>query len=308
MAIPTSRTKVKAEIIIEKEKCSGCGLCVTVCKDFGLEIKEKKAGLSGNSLFGCIACGHCMAVCPNGAIKIRGRELSEDDLLELPAENESVSFENLNNLFVRRRSIREFKDKPVEKEIIEKILTAASFAPMGLPPTDVNVLVINGKKEVRKFAEDFCALLEKMKWFFSPWFIKLFGRFLMGKKERELFDGFVIPAFNAFIEHMKKGNNIVNYDAPVMLYFYGTEYSDPADPIIAATYAMTAAESLGLGTCMLGAMHPMLQNGKEAEKFRSEHGIKNKSREGLFLILGYPAVKYNKGLHRTFASVEYSNN
>jgi ferredoxin len=305
MAIPTSRTKVKAEIIFEEEKCNGCGLCVTVCKDYGLEIKNGKAVLSGGALFGCIACGHCMAICPNGAIKIKGRELSEADLTELPDKSKCASYESLTNLFLRRRSIREFKDIPVEKEVIEKIISAASTAPMGLPPSDVNVLVINGKKEVRKFAEDFCVLLERMKWFFTPGFIKIFGRFMMGKKERELFYDFIIPCVDAYIREMKKGFNIVNYDAPAMLYFYGTEYCDPADPIIAATYAMTAAESLGLGTCMLGAMHPMFQSGKPAEKFRLEQGIHSKSREGVFLILGYPAVKYNKGVRRTFASVEY---
>ncbi|MDP3830333.1 MAG: hypothetical protein Q8Q47_03625, partial [Ignavibacteriaceae bacterium] len=89
------------------------------------------------------------------------------------------------------------------------------------------------------------------------------------------------------------------------IYFYGSPYADPADPIVAATYAMITAESLGLGTCMLGAMHPMFQNGKKAKLFREKHGIKYPSREGLFVIFGYPAVKYQKGIQRTFASITY---
>ncbi|MFV0500109.1 MAG: hypothetical protein ACK5MH_00775 [Bacteroidales bacterium] len=56
---------------------------------------------------------------------------------------------------------------------------------------------------------------------------------------------------------------------------------------------------------MLGAIHPLIQNGGKATKFRKEHGIKYKSREGLFLILGYPDVEYNKGIKRTFASETY---
>jgi len=47
----------------------------------------------------------------------------------------------------------------------------------------------------------------------------------------------------------------------------------------------------------------MIQSGGKAKKFREKHGIKHKSREGLFVIFGYPAVKYNKGVKRTFASV-----
>ncbi len=102
---------------------------------------------------------------------------------------------------------------------------------------------------------------------------------------------------------MRKGINVVTYDAPLALYFYGSPYTDPADPIVAATYAMLAAESMGLGTCMLGAMHPFIQSGGKAKAFREKHGIKFKSREGVFVILGYPAVAYKKGIRRTFASI-----
>jgi nitroreductase len=90
------------------------------------------------------------------------------------------------------------------------------------------------------------------------------------------------------------------------LYFYGSPYSDPADPIVAATYAMLAAESLGLGTCMLGGVHPFIQSGRAAEKFRKSHGIRYKSKEGLILIVGYPAVKYKMGINRSFANVDWT--
>lgn len=115
--------------------------------------------------------------------------------------------------------------------------------------------------------------------------------------------GFIKPAFNIFTGSMRRGINLVNYDAPLAMYFYGSRYSDPADPIIAATYAMIAAESLGLGTCMLGAIHPFIQSENKARKFREKHGIKCASRESVFVTFGYPKVKYHKGLRRTFASV-----
>ena len=106
---------------------------------------------------------------------------------------------------------------------------------------------------------------------------------------------------------MKEGENVVTYDAPLAIYFYGSPYCDPADPIVAATYAMIAGESLGLGTCMLGAIHPLIQSGKPAGRFREKYGIRFKSREGIFVIFGYSSVKYSKGITRTFASVNISN-
>jgi nitroreductase len=103
---------------------------------------------------------------------------------------------------------------------------------------------------------------------------------------------------------MEKGENMVTYEAPAALYFYGSPYTDPADPIIAATYAMLAAETLGLGTCMLGGIHPFIQSGAAARRFRGKYNIRWKSREGLFVILGYPRIKYHSAIKRSFANVD----
>ncbi len=302
MAIPTSRTKEKANISIAAESCNGCGKCVTVCKDFSLKLENGKAAPSNTPAFGCIGCGHCMAICPTGAITISGREISAADLFDLPHQSQTATYEQLLALLLRRRSVREFRDKAIDAEIIAKILEAAKTSPMGLPPSDVNVLVLDSKSKTHQFAKDFCQYLEDMKWFISDWFLMAMRPF-WGKANHELFKGFVKPMFKVFIENMKQDTNLVTYDAPLAMYFYGSPYTDPADPIVAASTAMYAAESLGLGTCMLGSIHPLIQNGKKARSFREKYGIKYTSREGIFVIFGYPAVTYRKGIKRTFASV-----
>jgi len=306
MAIPTSRTKEKGHISIATEKCNGCGKCVAVCKDFSLKLENGKAVLSDTPAFGCIGCGHCMAICPTGAITISGREISATDLFDLPNKNQTATYEQLLALLQRRRSIREFRDKAIDTQIIEKVLEAAKTSPMGLPPSDVNVLVLDSKIKTKQFAKDFCQFLEGMKWFVSDWFLKVMRPF-WGKANHELFKGFVKPMFRVYIENMQQDKNLVTYDAPLAMYFYGSPYTDPADPVVAATSAMYAAESLGLGTCMLGGIHPLIQNGKKAKAFREKHQIKYKSREGLFVIFGYPAVEYHKGIRRSFASVTRMN-
>ena len=304
MAIPTSRTIEEAQILINPELCKGCGNCVSVCKDYSLEVFGGKVTKSKNAIFGCIGCGHCMAMCPHGAIKIDGRFTSASDLFPLPRKEEATAFDPYLKLLQRRRSIREFKDKPVERELIDKILAAASQAPMGLPPSDVNVLVLDTAEKVRKFSFDYCDYLKGLKWMTSGWFLAL-ARPFWGKENDLLFRNFVKQMMEIFISSKEKGENMVTYDAPAAFYFYGTPYSDPADPIIVATYAMLAAESLGLGTCMLGGVHPFIQSGRAAAKFRKAQGIRFKSREGLILIIGYPAVKYRMGIERSFANVDF---
>ena len=306
MPIPNSRTKENGEITIKKELCNGCGMCVKVCSDNSLMMLDGKAEINANPHFGCIACGHCMAVCPTEAIEIYGRELSPDDMFVLPKKEQAASYEQLLSLYQRRRSIREFKDKKVEDEIFQKIMDAVKQAPMGIPPSDVNVLVLRNKEQVRAFAEDFCNYLESIHWLVSKWFLALM-RLVWGKDTDELFRGFLKPLVHLYIDSMKSGKNQVTYDAPLAMYFYGSPFTDPADPIIAATYAMHAGESLGLGTCMLGGIHPFIQNGKKAKKFREKHGINYASREGLFVIFGYPTIKFHKGVKRSLASMSYLN-
>lgn len=304
MAIPTSRSKNPATITIDEEKCILCGKCIEVCKDFSLEIRDNKLVTSANPLFGCIGCGHCMAICPEGAIEISGRETGFKDLFILPEASQAADYNQLNALLERRRSIREFAEKEVSADIIEKIVNAARTSPMGLPPSDVNVLILGSRDAVRSFGLDFCGYLNDMKWFVSGWFLALMRPF-WGKANDEMFKGFVKPMFKFFIKKRDEGINMVTYDAPLAMYFYGSPYTDPADPIIAATVAMYAAESLGLGTCMIGSVHPLIQNGKRARKFREKYNIKYTSREGLVVLFGYPAIKYEKGIRRTFASETY---
>jgi nitroreductase/NAD-dependent dihydropyrimidine dehydrogenase PreA subunit len=306
MAIPTSRVKEKAEICINYDKCNSCGRCVSVCKDFSLILVDGKLAISDNPAFGCIGCGHCMAICPENAVEIYGRTLSPDDVFDLPSVESASDYRQLFSLFQRRRSIREFRNQPVEHEVIDKILKAAVQAPMGLPPSDVNVLILDTKEKNFAFAKDFCEYLKSIKWMASGWFLGIMKPF-WSKSNDELFRNFIRPLFDIYIGNMDKGINHVNYDPPLSIYFYGSPYCDPADPIIAATAAMYAAESLGLGTCMIGGVHPFLQNGKKAKKFREAHEIKYPSREGLFVIFGYPAVKYHKGINRTFSSVSTLN-
>ena len=302
MSIPTSRGNEPTNIFIDIDKCNGCGLCVEVCKDFSFKIVDQKVVKSDTPVFGCIACGHCMMICPSGVIAIEGRTLSPVEMFNLPDKSTVISYESLLSTLQRRRSIREFKDLAVEPEKIDKILEAAQTAPMGIPPSDVHVLVLENKARVHDFAVEFSTFLKGLRWMSSNWFLSLMHPF-WGKANDEMMHSFIKPLFSVYTDSMDKGENWINYDAPLAMYFYGSPYSDPADSIIAATYAMIAGEALGLGTCMIGGIHPFIQNGKKARLFRENYGIKYPSREGLFVIFGYSDVKYKKGIKRSFADI-----
>jgi len=304
MAIITSRTNDNGSIRILYDRCNACGLCVQVCKDFSLVMENGKPTVSNHPLFGCIACGQCMAVCTQNAIEISGREMTVDDRIDLSEMKNKASYEQLKNLMIGRRSIRDFKDTEIGEELIQKIIDAAVSAPMGLPPSDVHLVVVKGKDKVREFSFDVIDYFREISWVFSPKFIWLWR--LFGKEAYLMMKSFGQPLVDFMTESREKQKDYLLYDAPLVMYFAASPYSDPADPHIAATYAMLAAESLGLGSCMIGSIHPIIQYG--AKKLKRKWKLQEKSPAGIVVIFGHPKYKFRSGIRRSFADVKYIPN
>ena len=56
-------------IVIDEEKCDGCGLCVTACHEGALELVDGKAHMTRGWL--CDGIGDCLPACPQDAISFR---------------------------------------------------------------------------------------------------------------------------------------------------------------------------------------------------------------------------------------------
>ncbi len=65
----------KKELIINKNWCKGCGICVAFCPKKVLEVqKEKVVAVDRDS---CISCGLCELRCPDNAIYLVGGKKDE---------------------------------------------------------------------------------------------------------------------------------------------------------------------------------------------------------------------------------------
>lgn len=302
MSLKTGRFYDCAEVKIDKDKCTLCGLCVKVCKGAPLFIEDKMVKVDQNRVFGCIGCGQCMAVCPKKAIKINGRDMTPDDVVELPKSEDRANYESLKSLMISRRSVRDFKNQRVEHEIIEKILEASKTAPNGLGASDVEVLVLDGNEKVEEFTSDLVNVLKKNMWLFSPIMLKIYRPF-MGKNNYDSLKTFVSTAINVFVNKYEEGINWLTYSAPLAIFFHSSPYADPADSYIPATYAMLAAQSLGLGSCMLGTPNVMLNI--FGRKIKKKYGIPLKNKNGIMVVFGYPNIKYSFALKRRFSNVKF---
>ena len=63
---------IKKVIIIDKDKCVGCGLCVSKCPKSIIKIIDGKANVIDESF--CDRFGGCVTLCPQQAITIKTEE------------------------------------------------------------------------------------------------------------------------------------------------------------------------------------------------------------------------------------------
>ena len=171
------------ENFVNQEKCKKCKLCIEVCpvNMIGVDndglinfIKERESI--------CLECGQCMAVCSTDAVKI-SKYTYEDSLIELPVN--TVDYQKYIDFIATRRSIRNFKNKPVERELIEKILNSLDYAPYGAEPNKVEVTIINDRKKIEgilPLTENFLSNI--VKWVDNP----IISQIIKHKKGSETFN------------------------------------------------------------------------------------------------------------------------
>lgn len=263
-------------ITIDKETCTKCATCTTQC-----DMIIGKEGVLPRQLpmtdEYCMRCGHCVAVCPTGSLK-------HADMPDPPKISKSlgVSFEQCAQLIKGRRSIRNYRDKDVPSEEIERILEVARYSPTGHNNQDVRWLVINDRAYVDK--------IRHIGWDWLRWVMK------NNPQMAQIFAGIV--------QMLDRGKDKFLQGAPAVVLAYGDKNNPmcATDCAIALSYFDLAAQSAGLGCCWAGFFYmsaqsypPMMEALKLPEN-TMPYGA---------LMLGYPVYKYHQIPARKPADVVY---
>lgn len=321
-------------ISVDEEKCTGCGLCVRQCPCQTITLENKKAKFKGLPYYGdiCIACHNCEAICPAGALSFpyfyrvdEGRwaydftypENPGDGLpnplkLDKPKRLAEIEAEltGVEKVIYSRRSTRVYKDKPVPKELIHRVLEAGRFAPSAGNCQGWKFVVVTDKallKDLSDTALKFLSLFPKIYHGKGPLRKTLKNTLAFVKPEG--IDQRPMVAIQALLtpaSGSKPGNMF--FDAPCVIFLlsHHQHISDPnLDLGICGQNMVLAAHSLGLGTCYVGFASTALNMDPTTKKrFRKKLGIEwPYDFVATCFALGYPAAKLDKPVDREMPKV-----
>jgi nitroreductase/Pyruvate/2-oxoacid:ferredoxin oxidoreductase delta subunit len=269
-----------ALIEFNKETCTKCGACIAACA--GSIIIPEKDGyprlFPGADQF-CMRCGHCVGVCPTDSVIHQEMPLERCPPIDKKLE---VSFEQVSQLIRSRRSIREFQDKPVPREVIERVIDVARYAPTGHNEQDVQWLVIDNPEELKKLTAIGVDWFRSMSEGNQPWAMQM----------------------QAILRLHEIGLNIFLRDAPAVVVAFAVKDNPiaTADCFIATSYFDLAAKAAGLGCYWNGYLYISAQSFPPMIK---AIGLPEGFTPYAALCVGYPRYKYQRVPPRKPARITY---
>lgn len=179
---------------------------------------------------------------------------------------------NTYDSIITRRSTRKYLDKPVERELLEKVIEAGRYAPSGGNSQTNHFIVVQDRKVIEKLVELTERAFSKME-----------------------YDENTYVSLRSSIMQSKKGGYVFCYNAPVLIIVankkdYGNNQADCA---VAIENMMLEANELDLGSCYINQLK-WLNEDEQILAYLQSLGMNEDERVYGSIILGYPDTQDKK--------------
>lgn len=257
-------------VIIDKEKCIGCGKCITDCVARNLEFVDNKANVKG----ACLQCGHCVAICKSDAVTIPEYDMDDVEIIDL---DNKIDPNLLLKCIKSRRSIRDFTEKKISEEDMKLLAEAGRYT----------ATANNGQFHKYIFVQNEMDKLKDMVWGYIDALQQVDSKGLM---DYEAYKSFLIR------KNKDASDDFLFRNAPAVLFITSQRYLDAG---LAAQNMEMMAYSLDMGVLYNGFLVRIADENIELKKWL---GIENETICACMLI-GYPKKKYHKTAPRKIADI-----
>jgi len=218
-------------LLIDAKTCIKCNTCATVCVTTIIDQATETAfpSIGAEKANYCIKCGHCESFCPEKALTL---DFLVEEKLQTNTDDIRIESAKLAMYIKKRRSIRHFTSRTVDKNTIADILDIARYAASGGNAQQVKWLVILDPSVVNSVARLTIDWMRTIQNTAHP---------------LAAYVPMLIAAWDS-------GSDIICNGAPHLLVAHVPVHviDDPTEAVIALTHVDIAAPSFGIGTCWAG--------------------------------------------------------
>lgn len=258
-------------LLVDEALCTRCGLCSQACPVNIIRLVDGDVPrYVDDGAERCIICGHCEAVCPAGAVTVEDPRL---DPQVCPSPETVLSPEQLGSHLRMRRSIRRYRQEPVDRGVIEQMLDIVRYAPTGANSQAVSWLVIHDTVELRRLTG---LVVDWMR--------------AMAECDTPLHSYF---NFAAMVKAWEKGHDPICRSAPHLLIAHARENAPTArvDAVIALSHLEIVAPAFGVGVCWAGFFQFATESWEPLLKALS---LPEGQVPVYAMMLGYPSFSYQR--------------
>jgi nitroreductase/NAD-dependent dihydropyrimidine dehydrogenase PreA subunit len=281
------------DVQISAAHCSGCGLCVDLCPDKAIRLRDGVAVLIHDD---CFLCGHCRAVCPEDAILIPPL-VTRLSLTNIPLAqqntNSSVSPGQLAELMARRRSCRHFQKQQLDIAMFHDLVQFGITAPSGTNSQQWGFTILATREDVLALGRLVGNYYRKVnRLAIIPGLaegLRLIGRPALWRYRRRYHESVA----EALREWGERGIDRLFHGATGAILVSGrrTASCPVEDSLLATQNILLAAESMGLGTCLIGFA---VEAARRERLIRDVLQLQADEELHSVIALGYPAVRWRR--------------
>jgi len=285
-------------VVIDQEKCTGCGICVERCQRCFTENNGEITADANRET--CILCGHCVSLCPSEAIT--HTRLNMDDFMDIGREAR-LDTAGFIQFLKERRSHRHFLDRPVPKKDLELLMEACRWSPTGSNVQNVEVIVSTAPAKSSKISD---LAIDYFNWIEERVERKLARLEAEGKQDTLDYQNTrrTLGIGDRMSADRDAGRDPIFYHAPVLMIFHSiSPTSAPKDNCVLAAHTVAlTARTMGLESCYIGLLEVAAEY---YPPLKEELGLPPDHKVFDTMIMGYPKLNFLKTVSRQPVKVRW---